>query len=94
MGAIISARLSASSTQDVEGGGCPCEGGSRAFLHEMLRVGFWGAFLEPCTGVPGVCGMGGFQTLESPWQKSHFQEGAVCREEILALPRELVIRAV
>lgn len=73
-------------------GGCR-EGGSCAFLHEMLMVGFRGAVLEPCSRVPGVCGVGGFQTLESPWQKSHFQEGAVCREEILALPRELVIRA-
>lgn len=73
------------------GGG---EGGSWAFLHEMLRVGFRGAILEPCSRVPGVGGMGAFQTLENPWQESHFQEGAVCREEILALPGELVIRAV
>lgn len=46
-----------------------------AILHEMLSVlssgeTSWRTFYAQ--GDPSVCGMGGFQTLESPWQKNHF----------------------
>lgn len=66
---------------------------SQGFCEDWMTQCMWTIISVRSGGYPRLSASQ-TQEMESPWQKNHFHQGAVCREEILAPPRKLVVRAV